>query len=684
VGSPGKRPYVVAIVGAGPSGIYAAEALSQQSEVPVRVVVIDRLPVPFGLVRYGVAPDHHSIRSIRNTLERTLEKTGVLFFGNVHIGADLTIAELRRSVDAVIYAYGAGTDRRLGIPGEALPGSIAASEFVAWYCGHPDVHPDLDVEPAGRQPALELINDAESAVVVGVGNVALDVARVLIKSADDLSDTDMADEVLESLAHKQIRNVHILGRRGPAYTAFTTKELRELDQLPGVNVIVDSADLDLGSSSQAVLGRDRVAARNVAVLQDWAARPPGSAPKRIVFHFWTKPVRILGSDRVEGVEVERTQLDPDGGVVGTGERSVIAAQLVVRSVGYRGVELPGVPFDPNTGRVPHAEGRVIRDGRFSQDEYVTGWIKRGPTGVIGTNKSDAVETVTSLLADIRDGAIDPRAEPSTLDRLLSARGIEPLGMPAWHRIDAAEIELGLSHGRPRTTLPHRSELLAAAERSGSAGGDPFGGRHPTSHERLAGQPWDASYHDGPAPWDIGGPQPAIVRLASEGGFAGAVLDAGCGTGENALHLASMGLSVLGVDVAKTALAIARQKADERGIEVEFAAADALHLEGLQRRFETVLDCGLFHTFDGDERRTYVESLASVTEHDGTLYVWCFRDDGPDTGPHPVSAEELRAAFNPGNGWSVVAVERDRISTRYHDHGAPAWFATIKRTQPATR
>jgi SAM-dependent methyltransferase len=217
------------------------------------------------------------------------------------------------------------------------------------------------------------------------------------------------------------------------------------------------------------------------------------------------------------------------------------------------------------------------------------------------------------------------------------------------------------------------------ERTGTLADDPFGGRQPTSHERLTSVPWDASYRDGPAPWDVGGPQPAVVRLASEGGFAGAVLDAGCGTGENALHLASLGLSVLGVDVAETSLAIARAKADERGIEVGFAAADALQLERLGRRFATVLDCGLFHTFDGDERPGYVASLASVTDHDGTLYVLCFADDGPNTGPHPVSRAELRAAFQPGNGWKVAAIEPDRVQTRFHDDaGAPAWLATIKR------
>jgi ubiquinone/menaquinone biosynthesis C-methylase UbiE len=217
-----------------------------------------------------------------------------------------------------------------------------------------------------------------------------------------------------------------------------------------------------------------------------------------------------------------------------------------------------------------------------------------------------------------------------------------------------------------------------SQQSGTVADDPFGDRQPTSHERLSGQPWDASYQDGPAPWDIGQPEPAIVRLATGGGFSGAVLDAGCGTGENALLVASLGLSVLGVDVAEAALAIARTKADDRGIELEFAAADAFQLERLGRTFRTVMDCGLFHTFDGDERPRYVASLASVAEHDGTLYVLCFRNDGPDTGPHPVSQEELRAAFNPRSGWSVAAIEPERLQTRYHDNGAPAWLATIKR------
>ena len=459
-------PYVIAIVGAGPSGIYAAEALSRQTEVPVEIAVIDRLPVPFGLVRYGVAPDHESIRSIRNTLERTLDRPGVRFYGDVAIGSDLGVDELRNCVDAVIYAYGAGADRRLGIPGEDLPGSIAAPDFVTWYCGHPDSHPDHESPDGGDHldaAAIDrLISSTTQAVVVGVGNVALDVARVLIMPTAQLLDTDMAEEVLESHARKGITDVHVLGRRGPAHTSFTTKELRELGQLPDVEVIVRAADLELDPLSRAVVEQSKVAARNVAVLQEWAGRRPGGASLRIHFHFWTRPVMIIGNGRVAAVRTERTMIDADGLVVGTGEFGTLDAQLIVRSVGYRGVALPGLPYDESTGRVPHAEGRVIRDHAFSADEYVAGWIKRGPTGVIGTNKSDATETVTSLLGAIGEGAVIAHGRSGDLDRLLAARGIHPLDLRAWHRIDDAEMERGASHGRHRTTLAHRSELLAAA------------------------------------------------------------------------------------------------------------------------------------------------------------------------------------------------------------------------------
>ncbi len=473
-----RTPLVVAVIGAGPSGIYAAEALTAQSEVAVEVAVLDRLPVPFGLVRYGVAPDHHSIRSIRNTLERTLERSDVTFYGDVTIGRDIAVDELRGAVDVVLYAYGAGSDRRLGIPGEDVRGSLGAPEFVNWYCGHPDVHPDAhtlagDDEPPGTDQGAQiarLVGESRTAVVVGVGNVALDVARVLVKTADELADTDMAEEVLACLADKQVDTVHLLGRRGPAYTAFTTKELRELGQLPDLDLLVSAEDLEFDASSLAVVGQDKVAARNVAVMREWASRPLTGASRRIVLHFWTRPTRILGDDHVTGVELERTVIGTDGYVDGTGELSTVDADLVVRSVGYRGVALPGVPYDASTGRVPHAEGRVIRDGGFSTDEYVTGWIKRGPTGVIGTNKSDAVETVASLLADVAAGRLTPQGRSGALDRLLRSRGLQPLDLPAWHRIDSAEVALGTSYGRLRTTLAHRVELLAAAERQADRSG----------------------------------------------------------------------------------------------------------------------------------------------------------------------------------------------------------------------
>jgi len=459
------KPLVVAIVGAGPSGIYAAEALTSQSEVPVQVAVIDKLPVPFGLVRYGVAPDHPSIRSIRNTLERTLERDDVSFFGNVAIGRDLTVEELRSVTDAVIYAYGAASDRRLDVEGEDLAGSIAAPDLVAWYCGNPDVHPETSGaadHPHRRNPVEDLIIGARETVVVGAGNVALDVLRVLIKEAEELDETDMADEVLEVLGKKSVTDVHLLARRGPAYTAFTTKELREIAKIENVDLVLDPADFDLDEASKARITKDKVAARNVAAMQDWLDRPITGAPRRIHLHFWTRPVRILGTDRVEAVEIERTRLDDTGRVVAAGPLEPIAAQLVVRSVGYRGTALDSIPYDPNFGRVPHADGHVIRQDGFSPDEYVTGWIKRGPTGVIGTNKSDAVETVHSLLNDVSDEALVARHDIAELTSLLAERGIKPLDLPAWQRIDAAEMARGQSHGRDRTTIVHHSELLAAA------------------------------------------------------------------------------------------------------------------------------------------------------------------------------------------------------------------------------
>ena len=446
------RPVRVAVVGAGPAGIYAAEALSRQDAVPVAVDLIDRLPTPFGLVRHGIAPDHPKMRAIRDTLRRTLDDPAVRFVGNVEIGADISLPELRARVDAVIYTYGASLDRRLGIEGEDLPGSLAATDLVAWYTGHPD---------ADRARIEAALAGARSAVVVGVGNVALDVARVLARTPAELESTDMPQHVLDALAAAPVEEVTVLGRRGPAQASFTTQELKELGEMAGATVLVDPADLELDPESEQRAAADRAVSRNLGVLRGWVdhAAEPGRA--RLRLRFFARPVRLLGTERVTGVEVERTAVDGDGRAVGTGEVTVLPADLVVRSVGYRGCGLPELPVDPRTCTVPNEAGRVLRDGAASPGEYVAGWIKRGPTGVVGTNKHDARETVASLLADAADGVLRPRGSVDDLVDTLVARGARPVLLDDWRAIDAAEVALGATRGRARTTLHERESLLAA-------------------------------------------------------------------------------------------------------------------------------------------------------------------------------------------------------------------------------
>jgi ferredoxin--NADP+ reductase len=446
----GRRPLRVAVIGAGPAGIYAADALAGQDDVPVAVDLVDRLPTPFGLVRHGIAPDHLKMRALRDTLRHTLDHERVRFVGNVEIGTDLSLDELRRHVDAVVYTYGASGDRRLGIPGEELPGSLAATDLVAWYCGHPD---------ADRARVEDAVTRARDVVVVGVGNVALDVARVLARSPAELHPTEMPQHVLDALAAAPVERVTVLGRRGPAQASFTTQELRELGHLAAATVLVDPADLtDAGDA--ALAAEDRHVARNLAALTDFAGHEaaPGTVSLRLRFH--ARPVQLLGADRVTGVEVERTTVDDDGRAVGTGELDVLPADLVVRSVGYRGSALPGLPLDERSGTVHNEAGRVLRDGTPSTGEYVAGWIKRGPTGVVGTNKHDARETVASLLADVAAGVLQPGGDDDWVDTLV-ARGGRPVLLADWRAIDAAEIALGASHGRARTTLHERESLLAA-------------------------------------------------------------------------------------------------------------------------------------------------------------------------------------------------------------------------------
>ncbi|MDX6222503.1 MAG: ferredoxin/flavodoxin---NADP+ reductase [Frankiales bacterium] len=447
-----SRPLRVAVVGAGPAGIYAAEALSRQDAVPVSVDLLDRLPTPFGLVRHGIAPDHEKMRALRTTLHHALDHPQVRFVGNIDIGVDLSLAELRRHVDAVVYTYGASGDRRMGLEGEGLPGSLAATHLVSWYCGHPD---------ADRAFVEEAVAHASSVVVVGVGNVALDVARVLARTPAELEDTDMPQHVLDALAAAPVRAVTVVGRRGPAQATFTTQELRELNTLGGATVLVDPADMTHDAAEEH---GDRTVARNLAELRGWIGHEPrpGTIPLRLQFH--RRPVRLLGDDRVVGIALERTVVDDAGVASGTGEISVLPADLVVRSVGYRGHPLPGLPVDARTGTVEHVGGRVLRDGQPSPGEYVAGWIKRGPTGVVGTNKHDAHETVASLMADVEGGLLDAGGPVDDLVETLVARGLEPVLLDNWRAIDAAETALGASRGRRRTTLHERQMLLDAARR----------------------------------------------------------------------------------------------------------------------------------------------------------------------------------------------------------------------------
>lgn len=443
----------IAVVGAGPSGLYAADALSSAG---AEVDVLDRLPVPFGLVRYGVAPDHFSIRSVRDTLAKVLEKPGVRLFagvevGEVEAGADVSVAELVAAYDGVVLTYGAARDRRLDVPGEDLAGSVAATDFVAWYCGHPDA------DREGMEAALAA---ARSVVVVGVGNVAVDVTRVLTAPMERLEATDMPQHVLDALRASKVNDVHVLGRRGPAQATWTTKELKELGELDGVDVVVDDPhDLELEPVSATLVESDRVVARNVDVLRSWAEHVLDGSHKHIHLHFHSRPHELRGRERVDTVVVERTTVDEDG-AHGTGETYEIGAQLVVRSVGYRGIALPGVPFDARRNVIPNVEGRVVDEsGAPVAGLYVAGWIKRGPTGIIGTNKKDAAATVASLLADLEGST--GKGGDGVLP-LLASRGVAPIDLEGWRRIDGAERALGTSRGRERTTLHERADLEAAA------------------------------------------------------------------------------------------------------------------------------------------------------------------------------------------------------------------------------
>ena len=445
----------VAVVGSGPAGFYAAGHLLA-ADPPAEVDMFERLPTPWGLVRLGVAPDHPKIKSVSRAFEKIAARPGFRFLGNVEVGRDVSHEELTGLYDAVVYAFGAQTDRRMGIPGEDLPGSWPATAFVAWYNGHPDFQ---DLEP-------DL--SAERAVVVGNGNVAVDVARMLALTAEEIRPTDTTDAAIDAILGSGIREILVLGRRGPVQAAFTNPELVELTELAGADLVVEADDLVLDAASEAALAGDAMAQRNLAVLREVAASAPTGKPRVVHLRFLTSPVAILGDGKVEAIEVVRNRLeaDADGRIraVPTDERETIPCGIVLRSVGYLGVGIPGVPFDERRGVIPNDGGRALGpDGQPVAGVYAAGWIKRGPSGVIGTNKKDATETIELLLEDAVAGRLPRReATAADVDALLASRGVEVVTNDGWLRIDAAERAAGEPQGRPRVKLCAWDALLASA------------------------------------------------------------------------------------------------------------------------------------------------------------------------------------------------------------------------------
>jgi ferredoxin/flavodoxin---NADP+ reductase len=465
IGTP-DNPLRVAIVGSGPAGFYAAEHLLKPDETAVEVDMFDRLPTPFGLVRAGVAPDHPKIKSVIRVYEKTAGRDGFRFFGNVEVGREISVAELEERYHAVIYAYGTATDRQLGIPGEDLPGSHAATEFVNWYNAHPDF--------AERRFDLS----AKRAVVIGNGNVAADVARMLALPRPELDTTDTADHAIDALAESAIEEIVVVGRRGPAQAAFTNPEVRELGELTEADIVIDPAEMELDEASRAYVDSedcDPTHRRNVEIFTGFSERAPEGKRKRVVMRFCCSPVEIKGNGRVESIVLGRNELyrDDSGAIRArdTGEREELECGLVLRSIGYRGVGLEGLPFDGGRGVIPNESGRVVDPDSGDEQvpgHYAVGWIKRGPSGVIGTNKKDAQDTIDSVFADLAAGRIPERepVEPST-EELLAERAADHVTYVGWQAIDRAEVTAGEPHGRPRVKFCRIDEMIEAA-RSGNA------------------------------------------------------------------------------------------------------------------------------------------------------------------------------------------------------------------------
>jgi ferredoxin/flavodoxin---NADP+ reductase len=439
----------LAIVGAGPAGIYAADILLKaEKKFDVSIDLFEQLPAPYGLVRYGVAPDHPRIKGIVTALRDVLDTGRIRLFGNVLFGRDITLDDLKRHYNAVIFSTGAIRDAELAIPGIDLPGSYGAADLVSWYDGHPDV---------ARAWPLE----AKRVAVIGNGNVALDVARMLAKHADDLLPTEIPANVYEVLKSSPVTDVHVFGRRGPAQVKFTPLELRELGEMPGVDMVVYEEDFDYDEASLAAIASNKQVFVIDKVFSQWRQREASGAPRRLHLHFYAKPLAVVGENAVEAVRYERTKPDGQGGVVGTGEIREVEVDAVYRAVGYFGSPLDGIPFDDKRGVIPNREGQVIDDaGQQVHGVYATGWIKRGPVGLIGHTKSDAMETIKHVLNDQANWWAPSQPDEAAIVALLEGRGIHYTNLDGWHNLDQHELALGEGVGRTRIKVVPREEMVA--------------------------------------------------------------------------------------------------------------------------------------------------------------------------------------------------------------------------------
>lgn len=446
----------LAIVGAGPAGIYAADILLKaERQFEVSIDLFEQLPAPYGLVRYGVAPDHPRIKGIVNALRDVLDTGNIRLFGNVTYGRDITLDDLKKHYNAVIFSTGAVRDAPLEIPGIELPGSHGAADFVSWYDGHPDV-------------PREWTLDAKEVAVIGNGNVALDVARMLAKHADDLLPTEIPANVYEGLKSSPVTDVHIFGRRGPMQVKFTPLELRELGELNDVDLIVDEEDFDYDDASKAAIESNKQIMVLDRIFTKWRGQEKGTASRRLHLHFYAGPVEVLGTDRVEGFRYERTKPDGQGGVVGTGKFREVAVQGLYRAVGYFGSPLDGIPFDDHRGVIPNREGQVLDDNDEQvHGVYATGWIKRGPVGLIGHTKSDAMETIKNVMNDQANWWSPEQPEEQAIVDLLKARNVNYTNLHGWQLLDAHEIALGEAEGRARIKLVDREDMIEASQESGS-------------------------------------------------------------------------------------------------------------------------------------------------------------------------------------------------------------------------